>query len=485
MLASLFTSAATEVREICGAALEAAAAAGATYADVRVMTVRKHTVATRDLKAVETTDAESQGIGVRVLVRGAWGFASSSVVDKTHAVAAAVTAARFAERTAAVTRLPVRLLEVPPRHGRYATMCEIDPLQVSIADKLELCIATEAAMRTSPVVSTSVGVWAQGEEQLFMSLDGADIEQTVVKCGSNMQAVASRDGVVQTRTYPGTHAQGGWEYILSRDLQGNGLRVGEEAVALTRARPCPARNATVVLDAEQVSIQLHESVGHPLELDRIFGAEAGYAGASFLRAPDLGAYRYGSSAMNVVADAVTAGGLGTIGYDHEGVDAPRRRVLIDEGIWRGALDSRETAAELGIGEGGFMRAASWNRMPLIRMANLHLEPGDGSLDDLLADVDDGLYLESNKSWSIDDKRLNFQFGVEVAWEIKRGRRVRMLRDAVYGGMTPSFWAALEAVAGKEEWRLHGIPDCGKGQPGQHVHVSHGTAPARFRDVAVG
>jgi TldD protein len=252
-----------------------------------------------------------------------------------------------------------------------------------------------------------------------------------------------------------------------------------------RADECPLGRTTIVVDAEQMGLQVHESVGHPIELDRVYGTEASYAGTSFLSPGDLGSLRYGSALMNVTADSTTPGGLGTFGFDDEGVPAGREPI-VEEGILRGFLSSRETAARIGLpARGGSMRADGWSRMPLVRMTNLHLEPGEGTLEDLLADVDAGIYFETNKSWSIDDKRLNFQFGTQIAWEIKGGRLGRMLRDAIYTGITPEFWGSLDAVAGREAWWMQGLTNCGKGQPGQSAHVSHGAAPARFRDVQVG
>jgi TldD protein len=234
-----------------------------------------------------------------------------------------------------------------------------------------------------------------------------------------------------------------------------------------------------VIDSEQMTAQVHESVGHPTELDRIYGTEAAYAGTSFLEPGDLGSLRYGSELMNVTADPTTPLGLGTFAVDDEGVAAAPVPVVA-EGVLRGFLTSRETDER-----GGSMRAESWSRMPLVRMTNLHLEPGSGSLEELLDGVAEGVYLETNKSWSIDDKRLNFQFGTQIAWEIRDGKLGRMLRDATYTGISPRFWAGLDAVAGPEEWRLVGITNCGKGQPGQGAHVSHGASPARFRNVQVG
>jgi TldD protein len=278
--------------------------------------------------------------------------------------------------------------------------------------------------------------------------------------------------------------QGGWEEVESLALEREAPRVAEEAVALLSAHPCPPAVTTVVIDAEQMALQVHESVGHPTELDRVYGTEAAYAGTSFLKAADAGSLRYGSPQMNITADATTPRGLGTFGFDDEGVPA-RREPVVERGILVGFLASRETAARLGSGGGGSMRADGWARMPLVRMTNLHLEPGTGSFDELLDGIDDGVYLATNKSWSIDDKRLNFQFGTQIAWEVKQGKLGRMLRDATYTGVTPVFWGSLDAVAGSEEWRLFGLTNCGKGQPGQHAHVSHGASPARFRNVQIG
>jgi TldD protein len=363
-----------------------------------------------------------------------------------------------------------------------------DPFSVSLGDKVELCLRAEAAMRQPAIKVTQASVRALRERKVLVSSDGAEVEQELVETGGGIDAIAVGDGAYQIRSYPSSHggssAQGGWEYVEGLGLEREAPRVGEQAAALLRADPCPAGTTTIVLDAEQTQLQVHESVGHPTELDRVYGTEASYAGTSFLKPHDLGSLRYGSEHMNVTADPTTPGGLGTFGFDDEGVPA-RRQPVVEHGVLRGFLTSRETAARIGSGGGGSMRADGWSRMPLVRMTNLHLEPGQGSLDDLLADVDDGVYLETNKSWSIDDKRLNFQFGTQVAWEIRNGRRGRLLRDATYTGITPVFWGSLDAIAGPEAWTMQGLTNCGKGQPGQSAHVSHGAAPARFRGVQVG
>jgi TldD protein len=474
------------VRSLCTAALDAAVAAGAAYADVRAVVRRAQSVATRN-GAVETvSDVESAGLGIRVLVDGAWGFACDGSLSEAGARDAALRACGFARASANGRRRVLAPLQ--GRSGSYRTPFEIDPFSVPLADKVALCLRADEALRLPEVKVRLASAWALGEQKLLLTSDGVEIEQDLVESGAGVDAIATCGDITQVRSYPSAHGgqtqQAGWEYVLELALEREAPRVAAEAVALCHADPCPSLRTTVVIDGEQMALQVHESVGHPTELDRVYGTEAAYAGTSFLSANDLGSLRYGSALMNITADATTPRGLGTFAFDDEGV-AARREPVVVEGVLRGFLTSRETAARLGAGAGGSMRAEGWSRMPLVRMTNLHLEPGAGTLDDLLADVDEGVYLETNRSWSIDDKRLNFQFGTQAAWEIRKGRRVRMLRDATYTGITPVFWGSLDAVAGLEDWGLHGFTNCGKGQPGQLAHVSHGAAPCRFRDVVVG
>ena len=474
------------MRDACAAAVDAALGAGAAYADARAVAVRTQYVATKNGRVDRIGDDESEGIGVRVLVDGAWGFACDRRPTPAGGRDAAIRACAFAR---AAGRANGRALAaISPPTGTFRTPMELDPFAVSLADKIELCLDADAAMGGDDVIVRKAMVRARREHKLLLSSEGVDVEQELVECGGGIDCAASRDGLYQVRSFPsahvGTSGGAGWEYVEQLGLAREAPRVAEQASALLRADPCPAKVTTVVLDGDQTALQMHESVGHPTELDRVYGSEAAYAGTSFLHAGDLGTLRYGSEHMNVTADPTTAGGLGTFGYDDEGVPA-QRAAVVERGVLSGFLTSRETAARLGEGAGGSMRADGWNRMPLIRMTNLHLEPGEGSLDDLVADVDDGVYLETNKSWSIDDKRLNFQFGTQIAWEITKGRLGRMLRDATYTGITPEFWSSLDAVAGPEAWRMYGMTNCGKGQPGQGAHVSHGVSPTRFRGVQVG
>jgi TldD protein len=474
------------VKALAEAAVDAALGAGASYADARAVALRHQYVITKNGQLDDLSDSESEGIGVRVLVDGAWGFAGIGRLDDEAARDTALRATAFAR--AASGSHGTSLAPVEGHTGEYRTPLEKDPFSVPLSDKIDLCLRAEEGMRHADVKVTVAMVRAQREHKVLVSSEGTNVEQDIYEAGGGIDAYASAGDVSQVRSYPSQHSgvsgQGGWEFVEALNLDGEAPRVGEQAAALLRAPECPAGRTTVVLSPEQAIMQVHESVGHPTELDRVYGTEAAYAGTSFLSPGDLDNLRYGSEQMNITADATTPTGLGTFAFDDEGVPA-RREAIVEAGVLRGFLSSRETAAQLGAGAGGSMRADGWSRMPLVRMTNLHLEPGEGSFEELLADVDDGLYLETNKSWSIDDKRLNFQFGTQVAWEIKKGQLGRMLRDATYTGVTPLFWAKLDKVAGPEEWRLFGLTNCGKGQPGQSAHVSHGASPARFRDVEVG
>jgi TldD protein len=476
------------VHGLCQEALAAATGAGASYADARAVLRRSQSVATKNGNVETINDVESEGIGVRVLVAGAWGFAGDRRLTEEGARDAALRACAFARAAAAGRDRRLAPVEGGSAEHRYRTPVVKDPFAVSLEDKVDLCLRAERGLAQPDVKVTSASVRAQHERRVLATSDGITADQELVETGGLVEAIAAGDGIVQMRSYPSAHvgssAQAGWEYVEELGLEREAPRIGEQAVALLRAAECPPGRTTIVLDPEQVQLQLHESVGHPIELDRVYGTEAAYAGTSFLHPGDLDSLRYGSPLMNVTADSTTPEGLGTFALDDEGVPAAREPIVV-EGVLRGFLTSRETAARIGAGRGGSMRADGWSRMPLVRMTNLHLEPGAGTFEDLLADVDEGIYMETNKSWSIDDKRLNFQFGTQVAWEIKQGKLGRMLRDATYTGITPRFWASLDAVAGPEAWVVYGATNCGKGQPGQSAHVSHGASPARFRDVQVG
>lgn len=478
------------MREYLASCIEAATAAGATYADARVTdtTTQKLSVRNGVVEGIQT--GSSFGFGVRVIADGAWGFASSSDFSPEAAAVVARQAVAIARASATVGRRPIDLSPAEARDDRWAGPCGIDPFTVSTDDKIKMLFAADEAMRAVDGIAV-----AQSEmtfmrcNKWFASTEGSFLEQLWYESTAGITAYAIADGEVANRSYPNSHGggcyQGGWETITALDLAGNAPRIAEQAVQLLTAPLCPGQTTTIVLDSGQLSLQVHESIGHPLELDRVLGDEAAFAGTSWVSADDLGTLRYGSDIVNVTADATIPGALGSFGYDDEGVPA-KREFLVRNGILTGFLSSRESAGSLGLASSGAMRADGWARTPLVRMTTVSLEPGDaGTLDDLIADTGEGIYMETNDSWSIDDRRLNFQFGCEIAWEIRGGKLGRMLRNPDYTGMTPDFWASCDAICSPSEWKVSGLDNCGKGEPMQVAHVAHGAAPARFRNVSVG
>jgi TldD protein len=478
------------VKELAEAALDAAVSAGASYADVRVVSSKSEALSVRG-ESVEALDrSDSNGYGVRVLAEGAWGFAASPTLEEVAAREAALKAVEVARASATALVRPVELVPEPVHRATWSTPVARDPFAVALEDKVSLLIEATSEMDRVADVRVARGTMDVIKQQTwFASSEGTFIDQTIVHTGAGIEATAVRNGEVQVRSYPGSfrghYAASGYEVVEAMSLPGNARRTAEEAVALLDAPACPSTHATVVLDGHQVMLQVHESVGHPTELDRVLGMEAAFAGTSFVSVADAGSLRYGSELVNITSDATIPGGLGSYGYDDEGV-AAQKTDLVRDGVLVGFQMSRETAAAAGDQRSnGTMRAEGWENFPLIRMTNVNLLPGAGSFEDLLADVDDGIYMATNKSWSIDDKRKNFQFGCEIAWEIRKGRLARMLKDPRYTGITTEFWASCDAIAGEEEWELRGTPNCGKGQPGQGMRVGHGTSPARFRNVATG
>ncbi|MEB3285652.1 MAG: TldD/PmbA family protein [Candidatus Sericytochromatia bacterium] len=470
-------------------ALNRAQILGASYADVRFVERYFETVSTRDGRPDGVRTDCSIGFGVRVLLNGAWGFACSGRFDEAEIGRVTEEAMEIARASGTVGGNRVSLGPPLVVRGRYETPFEEDPFAVSLEEKLETLLAAEALMRSVPGVRVTNGTIAcQREVKLFVSSEGSHIEQVLTETGCGIEATAVGTSELQTRSYPnsfGRHqATRGYELVRELDLPGHATRIAEEAVALLTADPCPARVTNLILDPTQLALQIHESIGHAIELDRVLGYEAAYAGTSFLEPAMRNGFDYASPLVTVTADATLKGGLGTFGWDDEGVPA-QRVPIIEQGRFKGFLSCRETASQIGGTSGGMARADGWNRIPMVRMTNVNLEPGQGTLSQIIADTEDGVYMQTNRSWSIDDKRVNFQFGAQIAWEVKGGRLTRMLKNPTYTGITPRFWAGCDAIAGPEEWQIWGTPNCGKGQPVQVAHVGHGASPARFRDVQIG
>jgi TldD protein len=479
-----------EKKQLAYRALNLAELRGATYADIRFVSIEAESILVKNGRVEALSKDTSRGFGVRVIVDGAWGFASSSLLTPSEVERVTALAVTIAKASSLVKTHDVTLGSPIVNVDSYRTPLLVDPFSVPIEQKIELLLSADREMRrVKGIKVASSRLEFIREVKTFASSEGSYIEQEIVKSGGGIEAIAVGEGEMQKRSYPNSFGRdqrtGGYELIEEMDIVGNGERIASESVALLTAKQCPSRVTTIILDGTQLALQLHESCGHPIELDRVLGTEASFAGTSFLTPDKLGRFRYGSEIVNITADATLPGGLGTFGYDDEGVEA-QRVPIVKDGIFVGYLTSRETAYQLGLeGSNGTMRADGWNRIPLIRMTNVNLEPGDWTLEDLIADTDEGIYMQTNKSWSIDDKRLNFQFGVEIAWEIKNGKLGEMLKNATYTGITPEFWASCDAICNRDHWRVWGTPGCGKGEPTQIAGVGHGTSPARFRNVKVG
>ena len=425
---------------------------------------------------------------------GAWGFSASDDLGREAVEATAARAVEIAKASARVKKDAVRLAPEKPGVAEWTTPYRIDPFTTSVEQNIALLLKIDAELRSvAGVTLAETNMNFRREESWFLSSEGADIHQTKYSSGAGYAALAFAGSDIQKRSYPtsfgGQWQNKGYELIEEMKLVENARRIGEEAVALHKADKCPEGPLTLILDGAQLGLQIHESVGHPIELDRVLGMEANFAGTSFLTLDKLRKLRYGSDLVNVVADARQehGPGLGTFAYDDEGVPA-QCTPIITKGLFTGYLSSRDTAHTIGLDRsGGTLRAESWNRLPIIRMTNISILPGEKplTLEQLIADTDHGIFMETNRSWSIDDKRYNFQFGCEIGWEIKNGKKTRMLKNPSYSGITTEFWNSMDAICSRDEWTLWGTPNCGKGQPQQVMGTGHGASPARFRNIKVG
>jgi TldD protein len=464
------------------------------YADVRIVDHRQRSLATKNGKVGHAASAETLGIGIRVLVNDAWGFASTDDLSRASVGKTAAQALEIAKASASVKEEPVRLAPEPPAKIEWSSPYKIDPFTTSIEQNFDLLTRIDAELLAVKGVTLAESSMQLGRyEQWFYSTDGSDIHQTRVITGAGFSALAFQGTEIMKRSYPnsfgGQHQNIGYELIDELKLLENARRIGEEAVALHKAERCPEGKMNLVLDSSQLGLQIHESIGHPIELDRVLGMEANFAGTSFLTLEKLRTLRYGSDLVNVVADATEqhGPGLGTFAYDDEGVVA-QCTPIITNGLFTGYISSRETAHTIGENRSnGTMRAEGWNRIPLVRMTNISILPGEKPLtfDQLIAGTDDGIFMQTNRSWSIDDKRYNFQFGCEIGWEIKGGKLGRMFKNPSYSGITTEFWNSMDAICSRDQWTLWGTPNCGKGQPMQTMGTGHGASPARFKGVKIG
>jgi TldD protein len=480
------------MRDLCTLAIDTAKKRGATYADVRVIERKKEAIAVKNGALSMSNLSDDVGFGVRVIVNGAWGFASSPEVSKAEVERTAAMAVELARASALAKTADVKLAAEPAYEDYWATPYTIHPFKVSLEQKLDLLFKIDEVLRKDERIKVSLASMDfLREQQHFASTEGSYIVQDLIRSGCGYKATAVQNGEQQTRTFPvafgGQFKSGGYELILALDLLENAHRIREEAIELTTAPELPSLTTDLILGRDQLFLQIHESVGHPNELDRVLGWEANYAGRSF-NTPDhlRDRFCYGSEIVNLVADNTVPQGLATAGYDDDGVKAQRWHV-VQNGIFTGYFTTRDTAPFINqTRSNGCNRAEGWNNIPITRIPNLSLMPGSaGSLADLISDTKSGIFMDTNRSWSIDQMRLNFQFGCEVAREVKDGKLGKLYRNPNYQGITPEFWRGCDAICGHDEWDLVGVSNCGKGQPGQTAEMSHGCAPARFKNVKVG
>lgn len=471
------------------AALSCLEEMGAAYADARHVRRRYQAIDVKNGKVENLTETSSKGVGIRVLFNGSWGFAGTNRTDEEALLETAKRAFRLARAASRVKVLDVILSEAPTVRDSYRTKYKIDPFSVPMNEKIDLLLACDEIMsRESSIRVRKANTTCFREEKDFISTEGSEIFQEIVWCGACISAIASNGTENQVRSYPSAHrgdtACRGWEFVEEMKLKENAEKTAKQAVELLSAPQCPKEKLDLILAGGQLALQIHESCGHPIELDRVLGMEASFAGTSFLTPDKRNNFKYGSEEVNINGDATIPGGLGSFGYDDEGVPA-QKFDIVREGKFVGYLTSRETATLFEEKSNGTVRADGWERLPMIRMTNINLEPGDWKMDEIIKETEKGILCRTNRSWSIDQQRLNFQFGCEIAWNIEKGEVVGIYKNPTYTGITHEFWGACDAVGEESIWRVRGVPNCGKGEPIQGMYVGHGCSAARFKNTQVG
>ncbi len=471
--------------ELAELALTRLRGAGADYGDIRIQDSTTQCIRGEDRRIASIRELRDIGFGVRVLYHGAWGFAASSVLSLEEVPRVADLAVEIARGSASLAVEKVRLAEEPVHRERIVTHARIDPFTVPLEKKADLLLETmEALHLRGGIVRSSAGLWARRDRKLLVSTEGTQLDFELLAGQGECTATALHDGRFASRSFNTPHLRVGYELIAEADFLREAPRVAAEAIEKVKAPAVESGSYDLVLDPEHLSLTIHESCGHPSELDRALGYEANYAGTSFLTPEKRGTFRYGSPHVSLVADNTEPETLAATGYDDDGV-ACQKWDIVRDGIFVGYCTNREVASKIGEARSrGSNRADSWGSVPIVRIANIGLEPGSATLDQLIADVKRGIYIEGHGSYSIDQRRFNFQFGGDAFWLIENGKRTHMLRDVIYHGITPEFWNSCDGVADRSARRRYGFITCGKGQPGQSGWMTHAASPARFRNVRV-
>jgi TldD protein len=477
------------MKELCLYAVDVARQKGASYADARIVRFRSQRIATEDHRVAGITDAESLGIGVRVLAGGAWGFAASSVLSRDEVTRVAAQAVEVARASAlAKSAAGIKWAPEPAHVDVFRTPIVKDPFQIPLEQKIELLLAISKEVLAVPGTKKCQGAMQFKTEHRFLTnSEGSVIESWTCTSTADYEATAVDEHTAKTRYFEAYPRNAGYEHIENTPLLAEARRVGEEAVAKLKGAPCPVGKKDLILHPSHLALTMHESIGHATELDRVLGMEESLAGSSFATIDQLGKLKYGSPLMNIICDNTMPFGLATRGYDDDGVPGQRWHVIRD-GILVDYQTGREVCHAIGAARSrGSCRADSWASIPIVRQSNIGLAPGTKplTLDELIADTKDGICIEGMGSFSIDQKRQNFQFGGDCFWEIKNGKKCGMLKDVTYQAITTEFWGSLDAVCDERFWVPHGVMNCGKGDPMQIAQMSHGSAPARFRQINVG
>jgi TldD protein len=474
-------------------ALSAARDAGAQYADARIGRYRRQSLNTREHQITGVSDAESYGIGVRTLVDGSWGFAATANMTKDAVVRCARTAVRLSRAAKSTQRRPVELAPVTPVKGTWITPVVKDPIDVPIEEKVALLFATnEAALKVPSIRFCTSGLQLLREVKTLGTTEGTLITQTFIRSEASFSATAAGNGNTESYTEELPPRSQGWEYIESLDLPGHAAEWAQVAVEKLSARTVDAGRYDLILQPTNLWLTIHESIGHPTELDRAMGFEANFAGTSFVNPPEkmIGKLKYGQPLMNIQGDRTQDHSVGLCAWDDEGVPADKW-LIIDKGIFREYQTTREQAAWVAPLTGtkhshGCSYADSWDSVQFQRMPNVSLLPSekDTTLNDIIAATDRGIMIRNRGSWSIDHQRYNFSFSGQAFYEIKGGKVGAMLKDVAYQAITPVFWNSMDMIGGKSSYWLGGTFSDGKGEPSQSNSISHGCPPARFRDVNI-
>ena len=491
------TTPSADLEKLGAVALAEAKKYKATYCDIRIVRLRDQRIGLRlspdrgsgkTLSVPNVGEDSSFGFGVRVIVNGAWGFASSPIVRKEEIARITNEAVIIARANATIQPRPIELAPVKAYRTRWETPHEKDPFAISVPEKLDLLRnAAEEIKKNNKVFGSTASLNIRSEDKYFASSEGSSIQQLILQIYGNLDATAvdRAAGISRSRSYVPTQASAGWEYVPEMNLGENAQRIREEVVEHLSAPPVKPGKKDLILMPNHLMLTIHESVAHPTELDRSLGYEANYAGTSYIT-PATRGKRIASEHCTFVGDRTSPRALGTVGYDDEGVKASEF-TIIEKGIFRNFQTTREQAHLVGDKEShGCSQADSWATVPFQRMPNVYLKAGppETTLESMIAGIEDGVLIDGRGSYSIDQQRYNFQFGGDAFWEIKGGKKRGMISSVAYQGRTPDFWQACDATAGPAYWRQYGTTGDAKGEPTQINSISHGCSPTRFRQINV-